>query len=104
MSERDDDRRREARDSWLALAGAVVLTAASFALVVLFDLPRGWTLGGLGVLALVQIAWHFRFFLHIGLDRSHRDDLQLILFTALIVLLMVAGTTWILFDQHMRMG
>ncbi|QWC56723.1 cytochrome-c oxidase [Erythrobacter sp. 3-20A1M] len=102
MSERDDER-RELRDSWLALAGAVVLTAASFALVVLLNLPRGWTLGGLALLALAQIAWHFRYFLHIDLDRSHRHDLQLILFTSLIIVMMVGGTLWILFDLHARM-
>ncbi|WP_370526767.1 cytochrome o ubiquinol/quinol oxidase subunit IV, partial [Salipiger sp. PrR007] len=52
---------------------------------------------------LAQIAAHFRFFLHIDLWRSHRDDLMLILFTALIILLMVGGTKWILFDQWSRM-
>lgn len=40
---------------------------------------------------LAQIAAHFRFFLHIDLWKLHRDDLMLIFFTALIILLMVGG-------------
>jgi cytochrome o ubiquinol oxidase operon protein cyoD len=57
----------------------------------------------LALLALVQIVVHFRFFMHIDLRKSHRDDLQLILFTALIIGLMVGGTIWILASQHARM-
>ena len=49
-------------------------------------------------LALVQMVVHFRFFLHISLRESARDDLQLILFSTLIVILMVSGTLVILFN------
>ena len=40
---------------------------------------------------------HFRFFLHIDLRKSARHDLQLILFSTLIIALMVSGTLFILF-------
>jgi cytochrome o ubiquinol oxidase operon protein cyoD len=46
----------------------------------------------------------FRCFLHIGLKRSSRHDLQLILFTALIIALMASGTLVILFNLRGRMG
>jgi GH15 family glucan-1,4-alpha-glucosidase len=46
---------------------------------------------------------HFRFFLHISLRKSARDDLQLMLFSALIVILMVSGTLIILFNLRARM-
>jgi len=46
---------------------------------------------------------HFRFFLHISLGRSSRDDLQLILFSTLIVVLMVSGTIVILMNLNERM-
>lgn len=75
----------------------------SFAVVAFGSFERAATLITVSVLALAQIAAHFRFFLHIDLWRSHRDDLMLILFTALIILLMVGGTKWILFDQWSRM-
>ncbi|RPF71780.1 cytochrome o ubiquinol oxidase subunit IV [Aurantiacibacter spongiae] len=100
----DGDPRREWRDLVTGLAAAILLTAASFALVIFRPVSTGWLLAGLGALALLQIAAHFRYFLHVDLDRSHRDDLQLVLFTGLVVLLMVGGTMWILFSQHARMG
>jgi cytochrome o ubiquinol oxidase operon protein cyoD len=46
---------------------------------------------------------HFRFFLHIDLRRSARDDLQLILFATLLTALMVSGTLVILFNLRLRM-
>ncbi|WP_341713935.1 cytochrome C oxidase subunit IV family protein [Erythrobacter sp.] len=101
-SERDGAR-RELRDLVLGLSSAAILTALSFAVVIFKPVGHGWMLGGLGLLAIVQIAAQFRFFLHIDLRKSHRDDLQLILFTALVVSLMVAGSICILFDQHARM-
>ena len=55
------------------------------------------------VLALIQAIVQFRFFLHISLSKSTRDDLQLILFSTLIIGLMVSGTLVILFNLHSRM-
>ena len=100
----DESRSRELRDAVIGLGGAVALTVVAFALAIVQPWGRGTLLLGLGALALLQIGWHFRYFLHIDLDSSHRDDLQLVLFTGLIVLLMVAGTIWILFNQFARMG
>lgn len=94
---------RERRSYLVGLALALLLTAAAFALVWLKLLSGGAALGVLGLLALVQAIVHLRFFLHIDLARSHRDDLKLILFTTLILLVMVSGTIWILYDQHVRM-
>ena len=54
-------------------------------------------------LALVQMVVHFRFFLHISLAKSARDDLQLILFSTLIMVLMVSGTLVVLFNLRHRM-
>ena len=55
-----------------------------------------YTVLGLG---LVQL----RFFLHIDLRRSARADLQLILFSTLIISLMVGGMLVVLFNLHGRM-
>ena len=54
-------------------------------------------------LALIQAIVHLRCFLHISLARSARDDLLLILFSSLIVILMVSGTLVILLNLRMRM-
>lgn len=94
---------RERRSYVIGLVLALVLTTGAFA-VVWFDLfSGGAALAALGLLALVQAVVHLRYFLHIDLERSHRDDLLLILFTVLILIIMVSGTIWILYDQHSRM-
>ena len=98
------DERVERRRYLTGAAVTLALTLAAFALVWLAPFGRVTTLCLLSGGALVQIAAHFRYFLHIDLQKSHRDDLMLILFTALIILLMVGGTLWILYDQWSRMG
>ncbi|MDG2273275.1 MAG: cytochrome o ubiquinol oxidase subunit IV [Halioglobus sp.] len=81
---------------------ALALTALAFYLVVFEVLPGFERLVAISILAVAQIIVHFRYFLHISWY-SHRDELQLILFTGLILFLMVGGTIWILFNLHERM-
>lgn len=93
----------EHRSYFIGLLLALVLTLIAFGLVWLKLVTGTQALAVLGALALVQVVVHLSFFLHIDLGKSHRDDLMLILFTSLILLLIVAGTIWILWDQHARM-
>lgn len=96
----------EANERRLYVTGfalALILTFAAFGLVWLKLLNGGVALMALGALALIQAVVHLRYFLHIDMAKSHRDDLMLILFTVLIILIMVSGTIWILYDQHLRM-
>ncbi|AJE49090.1 cytochrome o ubiquinol oxidase subunit IV [Celeribacter indicus] len=99
----DVGRARERRRYLTGAAVTLVTTALAFALVAWSGLSSGVLMPGIAGLALIQIAAHFHYFLHIDIRRSHRDDLLLVLFTALIVLLMVGGTLWILADQWSRM-
>ena len=82
---------------------AVGLTGIAFACVFYRLLGPGETFVVVMVLAFIQIIVHFRCFLHISLKRSAREDLQLILFSAVIILLMVGGTLVILGNLRMRM-
>lgn len=82
---------------------ALLLTLVSFALVYWGGMPRLSLLISIGVLALLQMVVHFRFFLHIGF-RENREDLQLVLFSALLLFIMVMGTVWIMASLAMRMG
>ena len=81
---------------------ALLLTVVPFALVYWAVVPRFPLLITIGVLALVQMAVHFRFFLHISFNEN-RDDLQLILFSTLLLLIMVAGTIWVMANLALRM-
>lgn len=53
--------------------------------------------------ALVQMIVHFRFFMHIRLN-GRREDLQLILFSTAVLIIMVGGTVWIMGGLALRMG
>ncbi|RYF09800.1 MAG: cytochrome-c oxidase [Oxalobacteraceae bacterium] len=82
---------------------ALVLTAAAFAVVRWPTFDSRMTAGLVFGLALAQFIVHFRYFLHISLRRSARDDLLLILFSTLIVILMVSGTIVIIANLRSRM-
>lgn len=82
---------------------AVVLTAIPFALVATRALPASTTLAVVAVLALVQVLVHLRYFLHLDLTRSPRENLLALSFTALLILIMIGGSMWIMFDLHQRM-
>lgn len=104
MNDGFDDERRERRSYRVGFAAAAVLTAIPFALVATGAAGREMALVVTGMLALVQVAVHFRWFLHIDLSRQKREDLQLILFSTLLLILMAGGTVWVLADLARRMA
>ncbi|MDB5541105.1 MAG: cytochrome-c oxidase [Devosia sp.] len=97
------DATRERRGYIRGFGLALLLTAGSFGLVAFAHLPVAVLLPALGILALAQIVVHFRYFLDIDLSRSKREDLQLIQFSSLLILIMVGGSLWILYDLDQRM-
>ncbi len=98
-----DEERREARSYRKGFSLAVLLSAVPFALVWTQAFGRGVILAVIGVAALVQVVAQFRYFLHIDLSRQKREDLQLILFSALVLLIVVGGTVWVMADLGHRM-
>jgi len=99
------DRSEEGQDFASYLWGfvlALTLTLAVFALVHWHATARVALLITLGLLGLLQVIVHFHFFLHIGF-RHKREDLQLLLFSGLLLLIMVAGTVWIMASLGRRM-
>ncbi len=104
MSEEEADGRASELRSYLWGYGlALALTLVPFGLVAWGVLARTAVYWVLGVFALVQIVVHFRFFLHIDVSKQKREDLQLILFSTLILALMVGGTLWIMYNLYLRM-
>jgi cytochrome o ubiquinol oxidase subunit IV len=82
---------------------ALVLTGIPFGLVVAGLLPRFTTLVVIAILAVVQVAVHLRYFLHIDLKSTPRDNLLALAFAAVLIFLMVGGTLWIMLDLDARM-
>ena len=103
IAEPNDGKRGEILSYAIGYGLALALTGAAFAIVHWPSFAYATTLAIVFGLALVQMVVHFRFFLHISLQKSARDDLQLILFSTLIVILMVSGTLVILFNLRERM-
>ncbi|MDQ6646146.1 MAG: cytochrome C oxidase subunit IV family protein [Pseudomonadota bacterium] len=97
------EERREFRSYVWGIGLALLLTLVPFALVHWAAVSRRDLLIVIGSFALVQMLVHFHFFLHIGLKQK-REDLQLILFSALLLTIMVAGTIWIMASLAARMA
>jgi cytochrome o ubiquinol oxidase subunit IV len=84
---------------WTYTAGlvfALLLTAASF-IVAQTDLlwPEGVP-AGLAVLAIAQMGVHLVFFLHIGTDADHTNNVLALAFGVFIVVLVLVGSLWIM--------
>jgi cytochrome o ubiquinol oxidase operon protein cyoD len=99
----NDGKRRETWSYVIGYVLALALTGVAFAAVRWPSFAATTTVAIVFGLALVQIIVHFRFFLHISLAKSSRDDLHLVLFSTLIVALMVSGTIVILTNLRERM-
>lgn len=95
--------RNEFRSYVWGIGLAILMTLAPFALVQWAWAPRFTLLILIGVFALVQMIIHFRFFLHISFD-LRREDLGLILFSSLLLIIMVGGTIWIMASLALRMA
>ncbi len=102
-SETQRDERKEFHSYVWGIGLALLLTLVPFALVHWVAMTPFSLLIVIGALALIQMLVHFRFFLHIGF-RQNREDLQLILFSALLLIIMVAGTIWIMASLATRLA
>jgi len=98
----EQQERRDFRSYVWGIGLGLILTLVPFALVYWAFIPRFPLLIVIGASALVQMVVHFRFFLHIGFKQK-REDLHLILFSALLLIIMVAGTIWIMASLALRM-
>lgn len=95
--------RRELRAYVTGLLLALLLTLVPFAVVHWRVMTPDSVYYLIGAFALVQMVVHFRFFLHIGINQR-REDLQLILFSTVLLILIAGGTVWIMFNLAMRMA
>jgi cytochrome o ubiquinol oxidase subunit IV len=100
---RADAYRHDLRGYQMGFALAAVLTIVPFALVATGAWSTIAALWAIGVLGLVQIVVHVRFFLHVDLSRDKREELYLLAFSGALLMLMIAGMLWILFNMYARM-
>ena len=99
---RELDERADFNSYVRGAALALLLTLLPFALLHWAVMPRVYLPGVIGAFALAQMLVHFRFFLHLGLKQK-REYLYLLLFSVLLLVIMLAGTIWIMASLAMRM-
>jgi cytochrome o ubiquinol oxidase subunit IV len=98
---------RESSASYLSYT--VGLTLAIVATIVSFVVAQTnllWAPGiptGLIVLALAQIGVHLVFFLHLGSGPDSTNNILALAFGVLIVLLVIAGSVWIITNLNSNM-
>lgn len=87
----------------IGFALAVVLTAIPFALVWGSFLTGPAVYIVIAVTALIQVIVHLTFFLHMNLKSTPGENLFFLGFAAVLIVIMVGGSLWIMFDLHHRM-
>ncbi|GAB5470028.1 MAG: cytochrome o ubiquinol oxidase subunit IV [Rhodospirillales bacterium] len=93
----------EQRRYLIGFALALVLTAIPFGLVAAEALPRSATLIAIALAALLQVLVHLRFFLHLNLTTTPRENILAIGFASVLIFIMVGGSLWIMLDLNARM-
>jgi len=82
---------------------ALLLTAASFSLVIWDLLSKRLLVGALIGLAIVQAVVQLLFFLHVGQEAKPRWETLVFYFMVLVLLIVALGTLWIMFDLNERL-
>ena len=95
--------RQELKSYGIGFAASLLLTVGAFA-AALSDLSSTWKIIAICVAALLQIVTHMRNFLHLSFTgEQSREDLLLVLFSALLLAIMAGGTWYIMSDLGGRM-
>ncbi|MBS9826671.1 cytochrome o ubiquinol oxidase subunit IV [Vibrio alginolyticus] len=83
---------------------SLILTVIPFYFVWTKSLPDTMTYAILFGCALVQIFVHFKYFLHMETKTSDgRWNLVSLMFTAIVVLILIAGSVWIIYNMNVNM-
>ena len=83
---------------------ALVLTIIPFGLVAVGALPRSPMLIVIFIAAIIQVLVHLRYFLHLDLSTTPRENLLALAFASVLILIMIGGSLWIMFDLNSRMS
>jgi cytochrome o ubiquinol oxidase subunit IV len=87
----------------LGFSLALILTAAAFWLAMSGTLSSSAAVVGVFALAVVQIAVHLVFFLHMNRSADSRWNRMAFLFAVIIIGILVAGSLWITNHLHQNM-
>ncbi|WP_319534268.1 cytochrome o ubiquinol oxidase subunit IV [uncultured Vibrio sp.] len=93
-----------ASDYVKGFVASLILTVIPFYFVWAQSLPEVTTYAILFGCALVQIFVHFKYFLHMEAKTDDgRWNLVSLMFTAIVVLILIAGSIWIIYNMNVNM-
>lgn len=81
---------------------SVLLTLMAYVLVDQHLLSKGWLIATIVLLGLVQVVIQLILFLYLGQEAKPKPKLLVFIFMSVIVLMIVAGTLWIMYDLNKR--
>lgn len=87
----------------IGLVLSLILTSTSFLLVWLRPFSNGAIFYTIVALAVVQAIVQLLFFLHLGQEAKPRWETVVFTFVSTILLAVVVGSLWIMYDLDMRM-
>jgi len=94
----------EMRRSYLfGFALAIILTMIPFGVVAFGLVSKPAAIFIIAGTAIFQVFVHLRFFLHMKPGLMPRENFMAIGFAAVLILIMIGGTLWIMLDLHYRM-
>jgi cytochrome o ubiquinol oxidase operon protein cyoD len=82
---------------------SVILTLIPFGLVMYPSLPKDVTLWIVLAFAVIQVLVHLVYFLHLDRSEAQRNNVVAFIFAALVIVLLVGLSLWIMFSIHTYM-
>ncbi|RQO43095.1 cytochrome o ubiquinol oxidase subunit IV [Variovorax sp. KBW07] len=82
---------------------SIVLTLASFGAVMLDVLPRQMRLPVIVMLCVAQLIVQLACFLHIGTSSDQRSNTGIFICTALLIVIVIAGSLWVMHNANENM-
>ncbi|MCP1421042.1 MULTISPECIES: cytochrome o ubiquinol oxidase subunit IV [Pseudomonas] len=82
---------------------SVILTVIPFGLVMYPTLPKSITLLIVLAFAIVQVLVHLVYFLHLDRSAAQRNNVIAFVFAAIVIVLLVGLSLWIMFSIHTYM-
>ncbi|MBS0968262.1 cytochrome o ubiquinol oxidase subunit IV [Chimaeribacter arupi] len=82
---------------------SVILTIIPFWMVMNGTASHATIIGTVVAMAVIQIVVHLVYFLHMNTSSEERWNLVAFLFTVMIILIVVVGSLWILYNLNLNM-
>jgi cytochrome o ubiquinol oxidase operon protein cyoD len=82
---------------------SVILTAIPFWAVMTGAFDRATMFAVIVVAAVVQIVVHLKYFLHLNFTKEGKIDTLSFIFTAIIIVMVVALSVWIIYESVLMM-